>query len=297
MFSSLAIKRSFWLFDIVLVVCIALLAVRVFNAVAAPPPNVHSPIAEGANRPPATKEMKPAEYYRAMSETEIFGSAGAGRGKAGAGDRPIAGSLASLPATILKLQLSGTTVGTPGMSSTVIENQTSKSVKVYKVGDKVAPGTVIESILPKKVILNREGSREVLALGGATSMTPSAAVTAPSGAIDRLPRVSTGSSGEKILQRREWMDRDPYEMMGTAKVAPAWKDGQVQGLELTNIAGNEYAERLGVRDGDIIVAVNGVKIKSLQDGIDLANRLQRAPVVTVEILRDGEPEVLTYKFR
>jgi len=297
--SSLTTKRAFWLLDVALIVCIAVLAWRVFVAFTAPPPPISSSITtETFNPTTSTLPRRSADYYAAMGNSRMFGDAGVVPGATGHNTNSSSGSLEALPATALtSLKLLGTAVGTEGMSTAVIENETSRSADVYRVGDKVAALTVLEQILPKKVILNRDGTREVLT----SSVTEKSSVATPPprrGPTPRTPSTRIQSRPNyTMIERREWQDKDPYELLGKGKVTPAWKDGRVQGLQLQNIADNEHAQRLGLKEGDIVSSVNGVKIRSVDEAISLAGKLQQAPVIRVEVMRDGKPQTLTYRLR
>ncbi len=239
-------------------------------------------------------EIKPADYYAAISERRIFGGAGNNRSP-GAGKRA-SKSLDALPPTGLSLRLLGTAVGTEGMSTAVIENKTSKAVKVYREGEKVAPMTILDQIQVKRVVLNRDGNREVLMLAEGEKKS-SAPVSPRSQPRSVSRRVQGASPGTTVVERREWEDKDIYEVLGDGKVSPVWKDGRVEGLQLSNVAQNEYAKRLGLEEGDVVVSVNGVRIRSVDEAIALANRLQRAPTLRVQILRDGKPITRTFSVR
>jgi len=306
LFSNLTIRRAFWLGDVALVVLIALLAAQIVVARTAPPPQPSGrSISEGSKveLPTATETVKPRGHYAAMSERRLFGGAGAGAGGTGAGaGNNAAQSPDELKQTALSLQLWGTAVGTEGMSTALIENTTNKSMKVYRQGDKVAQGAVLEQILTKKVILNTGGKRELLTLAEADAKPP------PRGAGKPLPRsrmnrASRGSAPRRppdsatVVKRKEWEDKDPSELLADAKVTPVYKGGRAEGLEVRNIAENEYAKRVGLEEGDVVVSVNGVKIRSLDEAYTLANKLQNAPTLRVEILRNGTPRTLTFRVR
>ena len=304
MWSSLTIKRGFWLFDVAVVACTVLLAVKIFNGLFAPPPPVRTlPIAATETPNPAadTAQIKPAAYYQAMSERQIFG--GAGRSSSAKPTEPAPTSLDSLPATSLTLTLLGIAVGTDGWGRAVIANETNKSIKVYKEGDKISTATTVERILAKKVVLNRDGKREVLTY----SVTQKAPITAPPrrptpGRRPPAGRPSTARPSYTMVERNEWKQfqgRDPAELLeeSKARITPAWRDGRVQGLQLENIGENEYAKRLGLEEGDVVTSVNGVQIRSLDEAFNLAAKLQKAPVIRVEVTRGGRPQTLTYRLR
>jgi len=306
LWSSLTIKRGFWILDGALVACIVLLAVQIFNGLFAPPPAVKPPPktdSYDSNPTDRAREIKPAEYYEAMAGRRIFGGVGASSSAKPAEPPPT--SLDALPPTSLTLKLLGTAVGTEGMSKAVIANEATKSTDVYREGDKIKKtSTTVERILVRKVVLNRDGKREVLSFNLATK--------APTGAPSPRPTLSRQSPSRNrspssrpsftMVDRSEWQElgnRDPAELLDEsgAKVTPTWKDGKIQGLQLENIADNEYAKRLGLKEGDIVSSVNGVRIQSLDQAFSLAQKLQRSPVIRVELVRDGRPQTLTYRLK
>jgi type II secretion system protein C len=180
------------------------------------------------------------------------------------------------------------------MGKALIEDQTSKSAKLYREGEKVAPMTAVEQILAKKVILNRDGAREVLLLA-VTEATPGARISSSAQMVARLPSLPAGPPGTVTVDRSEWMNKGLEEIIGEGKVTAVWKDGQIEGLKVTNIARNEYAQTLGLRENDVVVSINGVPLRSTDEALALAEKLQKAPVVRVQVLRNGRPEVLTYR--
>jgi len=293
--SSLVIKRAFWLLDIALFLCTAFLGVQIFKAFTAPPPNISStrPNTVSTNVPRPARNVKPIDYS-GISTRRVFGEAGMVAGVGPGGARTGSGSIDSLPATSLNLRLLGTVVGTTGMGKALIEDQTSKSAKLYREGEKVAPMTAVEQILAKKVILNRDGAREVLLLG-VTEATPGARISSSAQMVARLPSLPAGPPGMVTVDRSEWMNKGLEEIIGEGKVTAVWKDGQIEGLKVTNIARNEYAQTLGLRENDVVVSINGVPLRSTDEALALAEKLQKAPVVRVQVLRNGRPEVLTYR--
>jgi type II secretion system protein C len=302
--SNLTIRRTFWLADVALVVFITLLAAQIVVAMTALPPQPwRRSISGGGTVEPTTvaAAMKPASHYAGMSKRRLFGGAGAGGTRAG-GQNNAGQSLDQLKQTGLSLQLWGTAVGTEGMSTALIENTANKSQKVYREGDKVAQGAVLEQILAKRVVLNTGGKRELLTLAEAKAKPPprGGGKPLPRSRMNRASRDSApgrAPDSATVMNRKEWENKDPSELIGDAKVTPVYKDGRPDGLEVRNIGDNEFAKRVGLEEGDVIASVNGVKIQSLDEAYKLAGKLQNAPTLRVEILRDGRPRTLTFRVR
>lgn len=305
MLSNLTVRRIFWLVDMALVVCIAFLAAQIVVARTAPPPPLpHKSIPDGgpAEMGSAANDVEPRAYYAGMTERRIFGGAGA-RG-AGAAVKPAAQSVDKLKPTTLNLRLIGTTVGTSDMETAVIEDTTKKTSNVYKVGDKIARTSTVEQILEKEVVLITDGKREKLAFAESGGQTQPSAPrgSPPRGArparMTRRPRpAGRNPAGSTVVDRKEWEDKDVSELLGDSTVTPVYKNGKVEGLQVTNIAQNEYAKKVGLREGDIVMSVNGVKIRSVDEAYELANRLQKASTLRVDILRGGRSVPLTFNLQ
>lgn len=73
-----------------------------------------------------------------------------------------------------------------------------------------------------------------------------------------------------------------------------------EGFLMQNLAVGKILERAGIRQGDLIKSINGQSINSLY-GIYRAYMSVKSDrnikIVNVEIIRDGKPEILTYKVR
>lgn len=105
-----------------------------------------------------------------------------------------------------------------------------------------------------------------------------------------------GSGGPRVLAREE-VERviaDPSELRG-ASVRLHEVDGEPVGLALSGVrAGGPLAE-IGLRNGDVLVSVNGITVHDADGAIDALTRLRAASNLRVRILRGGAPRTLTYR--
>ncbi len=186
--------------------------------------------------------------------------------------------------TKLDLKLVGVTyVDEDGRATATIE-KSGGDQRPYFIGDAVVNGVTIRDILPEQVILSRNGIAETLSLEGrdpqaAGARTP---VRAPT---DDRPGIRTAASS------------------GAGGNAPGAFDNITQFVQLRPAAGGlalypgsqpDAFRQAGLRDGDILVAVNGQPVASLltQNPAGLAERLMSGPTrVTVE--RGGNPVELS----
>ena len=86
---------------------------------------------------------------------------------------------------------------------------------------------------------------------------------------------------------------NPMANMKGARVVPAVKNGQPNGLKLYAIRPNSVFARLGFTNGDTIQEINGTEITSADKALELYTTLQKVDEVKVTITRRGNPMQLT----
>lgn len=55
-------------------------------------------------------------------------------------------------------------------------------------------------------------------------------------------------------------------------------------------------DQLGIEDGDVITSINGIELDSDAKGMSAFQALRQAQQVTVQILRNGQPNTLNLTF-
>jgi len=81
--------------------------------------------------------------------------------------------------------------------------------------------------------------------------------------------------------------RDTVVMLPKAVITPYDVDGQVEGLRITGLEEVKHLEELGLRNGDVIRAVNGHRLTSKQKASQA--------VVNIELLRDNKIRTLSFR--
>ena len=72
-------------------------------------------------------------------------------------------------------------------------------------------------------------------------------------------------------------------------------DGEFDGYRLSAIRRNTLADQLGIKNGDIIHAVNGQSLNSVQSAMNAYNTLRTDSSFCFEISRRGSPTELCYE--
>ena len=90
---------------------------------------------------------------------------------------------------------------------------------------------------------------------------------------------------------------NPELAMASMRVAPA-KDGDtVLGFRLHGVRTDTLAGRLGLRNGDVVTAVNGLPMTGMDNVLRAYGLLRLAGEITVDLLSRGERRSLVYRMR
>jgi len=210
----------------------------------------------------------------------------------GAADRRPPQALNSMPsAEELGLRLVGTIAGGPAISRANIQDVKTKITGVYRIGDSVASAT-IETIQQDAVVLKYEGRQLVLRRhagtpGGEPQPVESAAAEPP-------------AKAEKAEVESKQAARPPVkadyvaEVFRQATIEPYVKNDRTEGLRITGLDKIPMAEMFGLRDGDIVRAVNGQQLTSKQKAFQVLMKARTQSKVDIELLRNGKRKDLSF---
>jgi hypothetical protein len=82
-----------------------------------------------------------------------------------------------------------------------------------------------------------------------------------------------------------------------AVIEPYYINGQIEGLRITGLDRILVARELLLKSGDIIRAVNGHPLNSNRQAYEIFKKARKKPVMTVDLLQDGEAKTLLFDFR
>ncbi len=200
----------------------------------------------------------------------------------------------ALPPARLDAQLVGVITGPLAAAILLVHGKQA----VYWLGDEVAPGVRLVEVGADYAVVEHGGRRERLALikpkQAAFSPRP---MPAPKRTVARAPVVPQ-------VQRRRiprpWLRRQLAhlpEILRQARVVPRYENGKFAGFMITNIVPGSVYEKIGLQNGDVIQAVNGVVVKTPQEAMQLYEKLKDASHIAVKIKRRGVEMTLNYEMR
>lgn len=195
-----------------------------------------------------------------------------------------------LERTELQLTLWGTIAGAGDMAWAIIEDKATRSQGLYKVGDTVQNATLTH-VFRNKVVLNLNGKDQILetmeaeAAGGGGMAGPLGSGDTRAGKIT----VDRSTINESL--------KDINSLMKDVRIRPHFSNGKSDGLIVSGIRGDSMFKKLGLRNGDIIMGVDGSKIESVDDAMKLYSGLKNMQNMKIEIKRRGQVQTLDYNVK
>ncbi len=183
--------------------------------------------------------------------------------------------------------------------------QEGKETHVYGLGDEIAAGITVAEISRNTVVLAfSDGSRQTLSIAG-DQVQPAAKTAAPpkGGNSANLPGSLSQSGIKKVGENRYIIPRDVAEqargnvgeLMQQARMEPRIIDGKTDGFIVRMIRPHSFLSQLGLRLGDVVVAINNVQLNSPEKALQIFQQLREARNIKVDLLRHDKPLTLEFE--
>lgn len=232
-------------------------------------------------------------------------------------------------ASELNMVLMGAMVAqNPRWSMAMIRDDGEQKTHMVGVGDFLPADTVVEvlEIRRDRVFIDHDGRLEFIRMvdshdgdpGGQSRSTAASRTTTKEQASRQRkvassePAVTVDSAGGYMggIARSEGNNRyavnreavrtqmqDPAALVRQARIMPNYRDGEPNGLRLVGVTPNSVYSQLGIRSGDVIHSVNGAKITSQNQAMQLLEKLQEENSVTIEVERRGRKQKMEYSIK
>ncbi len=234
----------------------------------------------------------PFDHYQSIMGRNLFGSTDA------IAQEDKEEDIEALEPTTLKLALLGTVSGSSRNTYAVIEETNKRKQGLFKVGDSIQDA-VIKSIQRGVVVLKVGDKVEKLTMDEAAARS-----TGPKkGRVSSRPRSPREEGpGRTITVRVSRSDveaslKDINQLLTQARVRPHFKDGKPDGLAINRIKKGSFFSKLGLRDGDIVQAIDNTSIRSPDDILALYKKLKSGSGVGIQINRKGQQQTIKFTFR
>jgi general secretion pathway protein C len=189
---------------------------------------------------------------------------------------------ANAPQTNIPLVLTGTIAGNDPQNGLAILGQSAQSAKVYAVGDNVPGGAKLHSVYSDRVIIDRNGELESLAL----PRQPSAGSPPPSAAA--LP-----AENPSFERMRRMISEQPGLLADVLRPQPVMDHGRMNGFRVYPGRNRAAFMRLGLRPGDQVTAINGTPLDDRDRADQILRTLSSSSEARVTVIRAGQQQDLT----
>jgi general secretion pathway protein C len=193
----------------------------------------------------------------------------------------------------------------PRWSVAIIRDNDAKSAGPFNVGSKIRDATV-DDIVEDRVYLDFGGGRrEYLDLLDRPQPAPGAPVAAaPATPTDPLA-AELDKGVKKIGEHNYEVQRSTLDSllgnMGAlakgARIVPETKDGKPAGFRLFSIRPDGPFAKIGLLNGDVVSAINGLEMNSPDQALLAYTKLKTANHLSVAIERNGQKITKDYNIR
>ena len=202
------------------------------------------------------------------------------------GEAPIAAKpaqdAANAPQSSLPLVLVGIISADDPQDGLAILGENAAGAKVYAVGDNIPGGAKLHQVLADRVVIDRNGVLESLMLP--RTLQPGAAPPSTTALQTEVP----------IMDRmRKLISDDPGLMADIMRPQPVFAQGKQKGYRVYPGRNRQAFTRLGLRPGDLVMAINGTPLDDPARGQEIFRTLGSSSEAHITVMRSGQQQDLT----
>lgn len=244
----------------------------------------------------------PRSDYESIINGRLFGEAGTVAAPPTDAPKPVDDVI--VPTTFQgKLLATVASYPTDPLATAVIDNPAATTpikTSTYYLGKPITDNYVLLEVHRRRVILlntekNQKEELQMEQLGGKTAVASSALTSA------RNAKVAGADTANHVTVERtaimeELNSYDYADLM--AELNPTLVEdekGNITGITSASLTSIPLAKQVGLKDNDVIQAVNGITIDSEQKIGEIAQKVGNANTIRLSVLRDGKPQMLTVK--
>lgn len=299
-FDISAIKRYAWVFHLLI---IFLVAKSVSNIIISYlDEKIEAPTTKSQSTKPKLAELeKPIQElgtYSVITRRNIFNP----KAKEEELIEPLKGGKVGLDETgavptSLPYELIGTIILSDAARSVfAMSNKDKNEVESYRVGEVIDQAAKVFKIAPSKVYFEniQTGQLEYIELKEekGADLTVARSEISGTGVNETAPGRFTIDRGalESTLQ-------NPNEILVQARAVPNIVGGKIQGFRLFAIQPGSIYEKLGIKNGDIILQINDVALDSPAKALEFYGAISSATDISLDIDRNGQKQSYHYTIK
>ena len=106
-------------------------------------------------------------------------------------------------------------------------------------------------------------------------------------------------AGQHCVVRRTALTElfdDPSRLDEQARLMPSIKDGRQRGYKVYGLRPTSILRQIGMKNGDLVKAIDGAALDSMEAGLNAVMRLRTAAAIDLDLERKGQPMRLHVAF-
>ena len=189
---------------------------------------------------------------------------------------------ANAPATSMPLVLTGIIAGNDPQNGLAIIGPTPQAAKVYAVGDSIAGGPKLHSVYVDRVVNDRDGQLESLALPHQMAV----------GAAPPSAAMLQGAENPALERMRRMITEQPGLIGDVLRPQPVMDHGHMNGFRVYPGRDRQAFQRLGLRPGDQVTAINGTPLDDRDRSEQILKTLSSSSEARVTVIRGTQTQDL-----
>lgn len=194
------------------------------------------------------------------------------------------------PETQLNLKLIGARASTGPDGGSAQITTPDNVTQTFTPGEEILEGVVLERIMSDRIVIRRNGEAEILMRVGRT-----AGLSVIGDASQTLPPSAATSANVPQVAEIDGIISDPQLLMRTVRLTPNEREGRGFGYLMTLTGSDATLNRAGLRDGDILIAVNGAQVNDI-DFSEIMDEMGAGQTANLRIERDGLEQTVRLRF-
>ena len=200
--------------------------------------------------------------------------------------------------------------GRADASIVVLESSANKQSDTFFLGEVVPGDAKIVDIERDKVYFERNNCKEFLELDqpplpkkrvAGERKRPVSPLPGAVGGENSYKEDGFERSGVTVAATRQWVEKaitvDFAKTLQDAKASPNQVNGEVRGFVLTRIRPDSIYEKMGMQDGDIIEAINGIELNDAARAIQTLNAMRNENGLEIRMKRNGQSSNLNVQVK
>ncbi len=228
--------------------------------------------------------------YGPILEKCLFGKAAGGKLTLLSGGQ---GKPAALPSDLV---LVGTVMGSFRETFALVQRQSTREERVFRLGEKVFDMGPLLSVRRESIEIGNAGKRVRLhvptAVTGGDSTSP-LREGAPGGMASQI------SPGSYVVDQRSLAASldNMGQAMTDARLLPSIREGKVEGFRVSEVKQSGIFAILGIKNGDTLLRINDFTIDSPDRAMQSLLSLKGQSRIKLDLIREGKPVSMNYDIR